>query len=95
MITVEMALTMATAVASAIGGAATLAWWLSKQFSETRKGLYEALERHRDNFSEKVDEHEQLDQDRHEENLARFGSIQVALAKLGYEGDRLNGHQHR
>lgn len=95
MITVEMALTMATAVASAIGGAATLAWWLSRQFSETRKGFYEALEKHRDTFSDKVDKHEQLDQDRHEENLGRFGSIQVALAKLGYEADRPNGQQRR
>lgn len=94
-ITFEMAMTMASAIVSAIIGASTLAWWLSRQFTETRKSFYEALEKHRDNFSEQVDRHEQQDQERHEENLGRFGSIQVALAKLGYEGDRLNGHQHR
>lgn len=92
-ITLEMALTMATAIASAIGGAAALAWWLSRQFSEARKVFYEALEHHRETFSEKVDNHERLDQDRHEQNLDRFGSIQVALAKLGYEADRPNGHR--
>lgn len=46
--------------------------WLAKQFSETRSS-----------FFEKIEEHEQVDQKRHEENLQRFSDIRVELARQG------------
>lgn len=34
--------------------------------------------------------HEKLDQERHEDNLGRFGDIRVALARLGYRNGNGN-----
>jgi hypothetical protein len=67
-------------VAAWLGGWKVRDWVSSKfdeigdQFSETRKLFYD-----------KIDAHESVDQQRHEENLERFADIRVEIAR------KLNG----
>jgi hypothetical protein len=52
---------------------AALAWWLSGQFRKVEHAQAAMLGKH-----------EKEDQKRHEENLGRFETISVALARMGY-----------
>ncbi len=82
------------AAACPILGAATIVGWKARdwlaakfehvgvQLSETRK-----------TFHDKIDAHEQLDQERHEQNLERFASIRIELARHG--SDNGEGRYHR
>lgn len=56
------------------GAVMCLGWWLS--------GKFRAIER---SYAQSLEDHEQKDQTRHEENLARFGKISIALARMGYK----------
>lgn len=51
-----------------------LGWWLRGQFADAK-----------DSAALNLAEHEQRDQARHEDNLQRFGVLNVALARLGYK----------
>jgi len=60
-------------------------WWLRDQFSKNSRNIFEF-------FNAKIDEHEKLDQSRHEDNLNEFRQIAVALAQMGYRrGNQKHG----
>ena len=67
-------LAVAVAVGGSAGSAVGLGWWLSGQFRKVEKVQHAMLIAHEDK-----------DQERHEENLERFGKISVALARMGYK----------
>ena len=73
MLTPEGILAIVTTAASSAVSVAGLGWWLAGKFSDVKEAA-----------SENLASHEKRDQQRHEENLQRFGSISVALARLGY-----------
>lgn len=66
-------------IVTSVGG---LGWFLRDKLSDL-KGALET----------KLDDHEVQDQGRHEDNLRRFGQVNVALARLGIQDSGLsNGH---
>lgn len=59
--------------------------WLIKSFSDLRdciRGLSTEIRNLSKEYQYLLDSHEEKDQARHEENLKRFESISVSLAKL-------------
>lgn len=66
-------LTIAGVVAATATTSATLAIWISREFSKTRASFYEVLA-----------VHEKEDEDRHIDNLGRFADIRILLASMGH-----------
>lgn len=62
---------------------AAFGWWLSGRFRSIEERQREQIERLAKEGREHLDMHEEKDNDRHEENLERFRTISVSLAKLG------------
>jgi hypothetical protein len=60
-----------TIVVSVGGATVRLTWWLAKQFTGIKDAYAKALK-----------DHEAQDEKRHEENLERFGAINVAIARI-------------
>lgn len=67
---------------------AGLGWWLSGRFRKVEEAGNERLTKITDAFRSAIQDHERVDQKRHEENLGRFANIRVMLARAG-----LNGHE--
>ena len=76
-ITYIQVLTIAASLGGSFSAVASLGWWLSGQFRQVEKKTEETIGRH-----------EVVDQNRHEQNLAEFQKIYVALARVGANGDR-------
>lgn len=76
-------LTLLGVIAATATSSAGLGLWISHQFDNQRTSFYRALDAQRVSFEAKVDAHEKVDQDRHEENLGRFGDVREALARMG------------
>lgn len=83
------------AVMSIGGTVVTVAWWLRDQFAKRDEKLAERFDELRSAVTDKVDEHEQVDQSRHEENIKRFGDINGALNLVNYRLSQLNGENNR
>lgn len=80
--------TVITSLASAALASAGLGVWIMRQFDNQRQSFYRALETQRLSFEEKVDEHERVDQDRHNDNLKEFREISNSLTRLAYGAPR-------
>lgn len=80
--------TIITSLASAAVASAGLGVWIMRQFDNQRQSFYRALEGQRLAFEEKVDEHERVDQDRHNDNLKEFRDISNSLTRLEYGAPR-------
>lgn len=76
--------TIITTLASAAVTSAGLGVWIMRQFDSQRQSFYRALEGQRTAFEEKVDEHEIVDQGRHDANIKEFREISNALTRLEY-----------
>ena len=68
----EQGLTILSMVASSFGAVGSLGWWLS--------GRFRAVEQ---KTADTIDQHEHVDNRRHEENLARFSELKIEITKLG------------
>lgn len=67
--------------------------WLLSSFKDLRSDLkanVEAMGKIQEVFMKMLDNHENLDQRRHEENLYRFEKVSVALARLGSSNGTYN-----
>lgn len=80
--------TVITSLASAAVASAGLGVWIMRQFDNQRQSFYRALEGQRLAFEEKVDEHERVDQGRHNDNLKEFRDISNSLTRLEYGAPR-------
>ncbi len=58
-------------------------WWLSGRFRNIEERQREQIERLAKEGREHLDKHEEKDGERHEDNLERFRTISVSLARLG------------
>lgn len=76
----------AVAVVFSIWG---LGWWLRGKFQEIKDYGDKRWLRVSQMFTQKVDDHENQDQQRHEDNLNRFMRIEVALAQLGWRNGKV------
>ncbi len=71
MITPDSALTVFSAFAASFGAVGSLGWWLSGRFRAVEQVTAATIAKH-----------EAIDQERHEENLARFEKVNISLATL-------------
>lgn len=78
--------TVITTLGSAVITSAGLGVWIMKQFDNQRQTFYRALDQQRTAFEQKVDDHEEVDQKRHEDNLDEFKQISNTLTRLEYGG---------
>lgn len=78
--------TVITTLGSAVITSAGLGVWIMKQFDNQRQTFYRALDQQRTAFEQKVDDHEDVDQKRHEDNLEEFKQISNTLTRLEYGG---------
>lgn len=62
---------------------AAFGWWLSGRFRSIEERQREQIDRLASEGRKHLDDHEDKDQERHEDNLERFRTISVSLAKLG------------
>ncbi len=65
-----------TVAAAVVGSAVRLAWWLSEKFAEVK-----------DTYTTELNEHEAKDQQRHEDDLARFSAVAAKLATIIRNGN--------
>lgn len=84
---------------TAVIGALRFVWWLRGQFQAVKDAGQTRWETVKETFEKKVDDHETKDQERHEDNLRRFGegrdrmtSIEAKLSTLIRNG---NGTSYR
>ena len=68
----EVIIALIAAAGSSWGAVGTLGWWLSGRFRAVEYATAATIEKH-----------EQIDQQRHEENLENFAKIRVSLARRG------------
>lgn len=80
--------TVITTLASAAVPSAALGVWIMRQFAAQTKSFYQALESQRLSFEAKVDDHERVDQGRHNDNLKEFRDISNSLTRLEYGAPR-------
>ncbi len=73
-----------TVAAAVIGSAVKLTWWLSEKFAEVK-----------DTYTTGLNEHEAKDQQRHEDNLARFSTVEAKLATIIKNGNGATPVRHR
>lgn len=94
MITQELGplFTVITSLGSAAIASAGLGIWIMRQFNDQRQNFYQALDAQRERFELKVDNHERIDQERHEDNLAEFKTISNTLTRLEYSGTSKGKH---
>lgn len=90
------------AIGGPIGAVFTLGWWLSGRFRKAENAQRDRIDELATNQRDRVDElaaahreqldaHETRDQERHDENLERFRTISVSLAKLGASNGSARG----
>lgn len=81
--TAKSILTLLGVIAATATSSAGLGLWISGKFDAQRTSFYRALDAQRISFESKVDEHEAIDQRRHEENLGSISAIRETLAHMG------------
>ena len=73
-----------TVAAAVIGTAIRLTWWLSEKFAEVKE-----------TYTTGLNEHEAKDQERHEDNLARFSAVEANFATIIKNGNGATPARHR
>lgn len=71
------------AIGGPIGAVFTLGWWLSGRFRKAEIAQRDRGDELAEAQREQLAAHETRDQERHEENLERFRTLSVSVAKLG------------
>ena len=69
-------------IVAAPGAVAVLGWWLRSQFAAVSTAAATALAEHEKMDVTRFDKIEEKSQERHEENLGRFETINTTLAQM-------------
>lgn len=80
---ISMVTSMGSAVMQFAIPLAAFGWWLSGRFRAIEDRQRDQIDRLAKEGREHLDAHEEKDGERHEDNLERFRTISVSLAKLG------------